>query len=799
MTTPLTPDEILAKQIYLKDIGTSLSDFKEVKKGDKKYFILGSGNFGYAEKMIGKDNKPYAVKKLDINSKKFNMRDFHRETKISIQLNHENFVKFYGYFKDKENITKFKEIKEDQFKKKWGNSTEEEIKKNLEKLTKEKKLTEERKKKRLEELEEDLSFRNETKDKDIYCLVLEFVPHGSLEDYINKYKEVYLNKKKEGCLNKGDYVPLAQDIVIKFLEQSLSALRYLHSKKIVHRDIKLDNMLLDENDNIKISDLGIAARFQEEDDSPDNLDEELTAHCTRVGRRDFVSPEIKKGINYDYRCDIYSLGLTMLYLMLEDKPTIFIKNPFTKENEAVLKGGIFDKLSSYNEYLIKLIKRMLNDDINYRPTSSQCYDELEKIKNIIKNPDDELDKIYLKNKDEPGKRKKNAIKVIIPPNKNVSNQPKLTPQLNYGYSADFSNPYMMSQSQGPYGYGYSQSTQIASQYPSQYYLMGGYAYPNQNQYYQNFSKNSSLASVIQCLSYCFKDYELTNFKFCCQNSHYFSYDIVNMIERVNTNCCGINFLMSLQTFRNKASNFIQNFKGTEEIEPIWVYFGLCNYINNEFRNNNSICPNTIYRDFKELEEVPKSRFPRVYQTIETFKKDYHSNFVNNFYYILLDLIKCPNCDCVLNAEIKDGRGVSSFIPLLGILIDKVSNLLDNYISKQSNSNFVYRCSNCNYNGPGKNEVGFLNTPKYLLFSFEGEKEIKTLDDTLDLTNYSLVKNGKNKYNLLSFITNENDRYKAYIKNDKGVWCSYNEENAMEEDVLIIKCNVIPYIVIYEKE
>ena len=113
-----TPDEILAQKTYLKDIGTSLSDFKEVKKGEKNYFILGSGNFGYAEKMIGKDNKPYAVKKLDMHSKKFRKKDFHRETKISIQLNHENLVKFYGYFEDKENITKFKEIKEDQLKKK---------------------------------------------------------------------------------------------------------------------------------------------------------------------------------------------------------------------------------------------------------------------------------------------------------------------------------------------------------------------------------------------------------------------------------------------------------------------------------------------------------------------------------------------------------------------------------------------------------------------------------------------------------------------------------------------------------
>lgn len=77
-----------------------------------------------------------------------------------------------------------------------------------------------------------------------------------------------------------------------------------------------------------------------------------------------------------------------------------------------------------------------------------------------------------------------------------------------------------------------------------------------------------------------------------------------MIEKVNTEN-NINFLMSLQNFRTKASNLIQRFQGTEEIEPIWVYFELCSYINNEFRINNSICPNMIFRDFKEMEEVPK--------------------------------------------------------------------------------------------------------------------------------------------------------------------------------------------------
>ena len=207
MSTPeKSPEEILEQKLYLKDIGTSLKDFKEVKKNDKNYFILGCGNYGYAEKMMGKDNKYYAVKKLDIKSKKFKKRDFKRETQISIRLNHENLVRFYGYFEDKEKIEKFKKVKLEL------------IEKNNNKFN--------------EDIE---SIKNSTQDKAMYCLVTEFAQHGSLEEYILKYKT--------NCKAKGVFVPLDQEIVIKFMEQILSALKYLHGKKIAHRDIKPDNIL----------------------------------------------------------------------------------------------------------------------------------------------------------------------------------------------------------------------------------------------------------------------------------------------------------------------------------------------------------------------------------------------------------------------------------------------------------------------------------------------------------------------------------------------------------------------------
>jgi hypothetical protein len=323
--------------------------------------------------------------------------------------------------------------------------------------------------------------------------------------------------------------------------------------------------------------------------------------------------------------------------------------------------------------------------------------------------------------------------------------------------------------------------------------------PYYNQTIQNFSKNSSIASVMQCLSYCFEDHELTSFKFWIKDQSFFSFHIATLIEKVKIEQ-QLTFKFSIQNFRNNASKMIPDYyRGTEEIEPILAFFGICSYINKEFREQKTECPNLIYQNFKEMEEIPKANFPNVYETIEDFKKEFRSPFANKFYYILLNLTKCPNCNYVLYAEIKDNYGVSSFIPLPGLFIDKVSNLLERYMSKQFDSAFLYTCKNCDYKGPGKNEIGFLNTPEYLLFNFEGEKEIKTLDDSIDLTNYTLTNSKKNKYNLLSFITKENDKFRAYIKNERNIWCKFNEDNFMEENALIIKYNCIPYIAIYKKE
>ena len=141
----------------LKDIGEKLSDFEEVPHEDKSYFFLGKGNFGYTEKMKSKKNgKFYAVKKIDRNpvGKQFNFIDFKRETKIMINLNHQNLIRLYGFFEDNENIKKFLEIYN----------------------------------------EKNLNIENE--DRKVCCLVLEFANNGTLERYYQNYKLKIIKMEK---------------------------------------------------------------------------------------------------------------------------------------------------------------------------------------------------------------------------------------------------------------------------------------------------------------------------------------------------------------------------------------------------------------------------------------------------------------------------------------------------------------------------------------------------------------------------------------------------------------------------
>ena len=260
----------------LSDIGTSLSDFEEVSKGTKNYTILDYDRISYTEKMKSKkNNRYYMIKKIIKNGKKFNNKNFKREIEIQSKLIHENIIKLYGYFEDIEKASKINEI----------------IEINERRIYKREKIVE---------------------DAKVYCLVLEFAEKGSLEDYLSNHKKKY---------NEDNYVPIEQDFIFKILTQALSALNYMQSQSVLHRDLKLNNILLDENNNIKISDFGLSALMKDNNPINKNKDPDLFCNYEQVGRVDFASPEIlNNNKEYDYKVDIFSLGLSMLCLMSKDNP-----------------------------------------------------------------------------------------------------------------------------------------------------------------------------------------------------------------------------------------------------------------------------------------------------------------------------------------------------------------------------------------------------------------------------------------------------------------------------------------------
>ncbi|CAD8091098.1 unnamed protein product [Paramecium primaurelia] len=120
-----------------------------------------------------------------------------------------------------------------------------------------------------------------------YC-VFEYCANGDLNNFI-----------KKNILNEQE--------VKTIFTQILEGMKYLHEKGIVHRDLKLDNILIDKDNIIKIADFGFAKYYQQNDI--------FVSYC---GTPATMAPEILNQEPYDFKCDIWSLGV-ILYFMIFKK------------------------------------------------------------------------------------------------------------------------------------------------------------------------------------------------------------------------------------------------------------------------------------------------------------------------------------------------------------------------------------------------------------------------------------------------------------------------------------------------
>lgn len=105
--------------------------------------------------------------------------------------------------------------------------------------------------------------------------------------------------------------PIDIDEIIRISLQVLSGMEHAHHAGIIHRDIKPQNILLDENNQVKITDFGIAKALSET---------RMTETNQVMGSVQYISPEQAKGQSTDERTDIYSFGILLFELLTGKLP-----------------------------------------------------------------------------------------------------------------------------------------------------------------------------------------------------------------------------------------------------------------------------------------------------------------------------------------------------------------------------------------------------------------------------------------------------------------------------------------------
>ena len=173
-------------------------------------------------------------------------------------------------------------------------------------------------------------------------MVLDFVPGGDLYAYTKKNK-------------------LDERTILAIGKQLASGIEHLHRKGVIHRDIKLENVLIesivDGIPQVKISDFGFATTRQIAYD--------------RVGTIYDMAPELVKGIKYDKHVDLWSLGVLVYELSNGRPPFDYVSDDISMspdEEDKILEGMIIKGEVDYTEIESEKLKGIIGVLLSVEPT-----------------------------------------------------------------------------------------------------------------------------------------------------------------------------------------------------------------------------------------------------------------------------------------------------------------------------------------------------------------------------------------------------------------------------------------------
>jgi hypothetical protein len=270
-------------------------------KSIDNYEIIGSGSFANVYKIYNYlDCNYYALKKIGIKSS--NIKQILFEVKSMAKLNHPNIVRYnmswIETLDDYNNINCAYQLSDDS---------------NLIKISSDLSL-----------YSVDSTYDESKYDKFI-CIQMEMCK-TTLKNFL------FENKKKLTMENK------------KFIiKQIVNGLKYIHEQNIIHRDLKLQNIFISNDNNIKIGDFGLAINIYD-------------VEYEEVGTYGYIAPEIFKGEHHTIKSDLFSLGVIMSEIIFE----------FSTNMEKMLFIKNIDKYVIEDANMYNIIKSLLDNDPNQR-------------------------------------------------------------------------------------------------------------------------------------------------------------------------------------------------------------------------------------------------------------------------------------------------------------------------------------------------------------------------------------------------------------------------------------------------
>jgi len=170
-------------------------------------------------------------------------------------------------------------------------------------------------------------------------MALDYAEKGNLYSYIHKKK-----------------TPLTPQEIFRFFYQSCLAIQHVHERDVMHRDIKPENLLLDKDLNIKLCDFGWSA---------ERIHDKRTTFC---GTYEYMAPEVIYKRPYDYRIDVWSLGILLYELLHKEAP---YKGRSLNEIHASLAKGPIVYGPHVDVQAKDLMQRILKANPGDRPSISQ--------------------------------------------------------------------------------------------------------------------------------------------------------------------------------------------------------------------------------------------------------------------------------------------------------------------------------------------------------------------------------------------------------------------------------------------